>query len=189
MSGKTGPGHPPAASRFRKGQSGNPKGRPRADKAKTSSAFDIVIDRTLTVTRGGVPREVTVEEALQHQTYRDAIAGNRPARREILKMIAKREQALAARVGKPRMKFNVVREMTDPDNADAAMLTLGIASSNPERQGPGFSGEQLLLEPWAVQLALSRRRGGERLTEKDVNEIRRCTRAAGTLRWPRNTRE
>ena len=108
MTGKTGRGHPPASTRFRKGQSGNPKGRPRAGKAKTSSAFDIVIDRTLTVTRGGVPREVTVEEALQHQTYRDAIAGNRPARREILKMIAKREQALAARVGNPKTKINRV---------------------------------------------------------------------------------
>ena len=189
MTGKTGPGHPPASTRFRKGQSGNPKGRPRTAKAKSSSAFDIVIDRTLTVTRSGVPREVTLEEGLQHQTYRDAIAGTRPARREILKMIAKREQALAARAGKPKTKYNVVREMTDPVNADPAMLILGIASRNPERQGPGFDGEQLLLEPWAVQLALSRRRGGEKLTDKNVDEIRRCTRAAGTLRWPRNTRE
>jgi hypothetical protein len=189
MTGKTGPGHPPAASRFRKGQSGNPKGRPRAAKAKTNSAFDIVIDRTLTVTRSGVAGEVTVEEALQHQTYRAAIAGNRPARREILKMIAKREQVLAASVGKQKAKITVVSETTDPANADAAMLILGIASRNPERQGPGFDGDQLLLEPWAVQLALSRRRGGEKLTDKEISEIRRCTRDASTLRWPRNTNE
>lgn len=55
----------------------------------------------LTVTQGGVPREVTVEEALQHQTYKDAIAGNRAARREVLKMIAKREAYLATRESKP----------------------------------------------------------------------------------------
>ena len=40
---------------------------------------------------------MTVEEALQHRTYQDAIAGSRSARREVLKMIAKREQYLAAR--------------------------------------------------------------------------------------------
>src|SRR5262249_49882477 len=37
------------------------------------------------------------EEALQLRTYRDAWAGKRAARREVLKMIAKREQAMADR--------------------------------------------------------------------------------------------
>jgi len=60
---KVGPRRPPAASRFRKGVSGNPKGRPRGARKEASSAFDIVIDRTLTVTQNGEPREVTVEEA------------------------------------------------------------------------------------------------------------------------------
>ena len=93
MSKKVGPKSPPISSRFQKGQSGNPKGRPRKAKLeKTGSAFDLVIDKTLTVTQGGVPREVTVDEALQHRTYQDAIAGNRSARREVLKMIAKREK-------------------------------------------------------------------------------------------------
>ena len=99
MSRPVGPGRPPVESRFRKGQSGNPKGRPKKAKPRAASAFDIVIDRTLTVTQGGMPRAVTVEEALQHRTYQEAIAGSRPARREVLKMIAKREQYLAARHG------------------------------------------------------------------------------------------
>jgi len=81
MSSGVGPGRPPVASRFRKGQSGNPKGRPKARPSPPPSAFDIVIDRTLTVTHNGKPREVTVEEALQHRTYQDALAGNRAARR------------------------------------------------------------------------------------------------------------
>ena len=68
------------------------------------------------------------------------------------------------------------------------MLILGIADHDPDRQGP-TSKAQLLLEPWAVQAALSRRRGGERLTDKEVAEIKRCTRDAGSLRWPRGTGE
>ena len=48
MSRTGGRGLPPAETRFRKGQSGNPKGRPRkTHTAKAASAFDIIIDRTL----------------------------------------------------------------------------------------------------------------------------------------------
>ncbi len=89
---------PPAATRFRKGQSGNPAGRPKKAKAAPqASAFDIVIDRTLAITQGGRQRDVTVDEALQHKTYQDAIDGSRAARCEVLRMIAKREKAIAAR--------------------------------------------------------------------------------------------
>jgi len=55
---KVGPGHPPVDTRFRKGQSGNPKGRPKGRRKAapegTVSAFDLVIDKTLTVEQGGV---------------------------------------------------------------------------------------------------------------------------------------
>src|ERR671912_1717792 len=102
MSNGVGPGRPPKESRFRKGESGNPKGRPKARPGPPPSAFDVVIDRTLTVTQNGKPREVTVEEALQHRTYQDALAGNRAARREVLRMIAKRETWLAPQAPKHR---------------------------------------------------------------------------------------
>jgi Family of unknown function (DUF5681) len=179
-------GRPPSEHRFRKGQSGNPSGRPRSGTARTTSAFDIVIEKTLTVTHGGTPREVTVEEALQHRTYQDAVAGNRSACREVLKMIAKREQYLANHAGAEVPQFQVRREI-DPENVDAALLILGIATRNPDRLGPKFDGEQLLLEPWAVQVALSRRRGGERFSDKERAEIKRSTRDPDTLRWPRGT--
>lgn len=187
MSGTTGPNSPPEASRFAKGRSGNPRGRPRAEKVKTGSAFDIVIDKLLTVTQGGVAREVTVEEALQHQTYQAAIAGNRAARREVLKMIAERERFLSQRK-EPGARRVEMRWVDEPENADTALLILGIAGGNPDRQFALFSGEQLLLEPWAVQAALSRRRGGQKLSEKEQADTKRCTRDADSLRWPRGSR-
>lgn len=42
-------------TRFRKSQSGNPAGRPKARRPHVS-AFDIVFDKTLTVTQNGIER-------------------------------------------------------------------------------------------------------------------------------------
>src|SRR3954466_6325932 len=81
--------------RFQKGQSGNPAGRPKARRPHVS-AFDVVFDRTLTVSQNGVERELTVDEALQLKTYQAALKGSRMAVRAVLKMIEKREEALAA---------------------------------------------------------------------------------------------
>jgi hypothetical protein len=178
MNGKTGRS---VATRFRKGQSGNPKGRPKAAPRLSLSAFDVIIDRTLTVTQNGKPREVTVEEALQHRTYQDAIAGSPAARREVLKMIAKREKWLAAK-GAKHQPVKVMVEGTDPENAEEALVILGIAEPD-SRWGDLPTGDRrLLLQPWAVQRALSR--GRRRLSAKEISEVKRCTRDASTLRWP-----
>jgi hypothetical protein len=186
MSKPTGRGNPPEASRFTKGRSGNPKGRPKRAEKPAGSAFDILIGKTLTVTHGGEPREVKVEEALQHRTYQQAIAGNRSARRTVLTMIARRETHLAAGRPAPGPRFEKRSEI-DPENADAALLLLGIADRDPQRLGDRFDGEQLLLEPWAAQMALGRRRGGRKLTDRERQDILRSTRDPGSLRWPRGS--
>src|SRR5260370_20966597 len=81
------------------------------------------------------------------------------------------------------------RPKTYPNNEDTALLLLGIAAPNPERADIGAARAQLLLEPWAVQAALRRRRGGNRLTDSERDAIRRCTRDPDSLRWPRGTDE
>jgi hypothetical protein len=171
---------------FTKGRSGNPRGRPRTSRASSGSAFEVLVERTLTVADHGGTREITVEEALQLQTFKDALEGKRMAMREVVKWIIKREAWLAkheARAPQPSTR----RCSPDPDNADAALILLGIAAANPAHADIGADRAQLLLEPWAAQAALGRRRGGERLTEWERAEIRRCTRDPGSLRWPRGT--
>ena len=81
-------------TRFQKGRSGNPSGRPKKRRPHVS-AFDIIFDKTLTITQGGAERELTVDEALQLQTYQAALKGSKMAIRQVLKMIEKREQALS----------------------------------------------------------------------------------------------
>ena len=149
----------------------------------------MVIDKKLPVTQDGKSREVTVEEALWHKTYQNAIAGNRSAQREVLKMIKKREAYLNAR--KPKNLFPPVDCKIEypQDDADEALLTLGIATRHPACEDLGEYSEQLLLEPWAVQAALNRRHSGSKLTEREVEEIQRCTRNAETLCWPGWTAE
>jgi hypothetical protein len=176
--------------RFQKGHSGNPKGRPRKQRVLPDaprSAFEIVLEKRVTVTQAGIDQELSVEEALQLRTYQDALAGKRAARREVLKMIAKREQAMADRGLRTQRTMPSVTSKISPDprNADAAMCLLGIAAPNKSREE--HDPDAILLEPWAVQAALGRRRGSKALTMKDIGDIKRCTRAPETLRWPRRT--
>ena len=180
----------PRTGRFQKGHSGNPKGRPRKQRALPDairSAFEIVLEKRVTVTQAGIDQELSVEEALQLRIYQDAWAGKRAARREVLKMIAKREQAMEGRgLRSQRTMPSVARKISpDPRNADAAMCLLGIAAPNKSREE--YDPDAILLEPWAVQAALRRRRGSKALTLEDIGDIERCTRAPETLRWPRRT--
>jgi hypothetical protein len=174
---------------FPKGSSGNLNGRPTSSRVPKSSAFEILVEKTLTIAHQGGRREITVEEALQQRTYRDAVVGKRMPQREVLKWIMKREAWLARHTPRSSPR-QITRHMSpDPDNADAALLLLGIAALNPARADISAERDQLLLEPWAIQGALRRRRGGQRLTDRECDEIRRCTRDPDSLRWPRGTQE
>lgn len=175
----------PNCGRFRKGRSGNPGGRPIASRASEASAFDVVLEKTVTTTDRGGTKQIPLEEALQQRTYRDAVAGKRPAMREVAKWIVKYEAWLAKHAPKAVPSKITQHVSPDPDNADAALILLGIAAPNPARADIGADRAQLLLEPWAVEAALRRRRGGERLNDKERDEIRRCTRDPDNLRWPR----
>ena len=144
------------------------------------SAFDTVIDQRLTVTQGGDTRELGVEEALQLKTYQDALSGNRPARREILKMIAKREIWLAAKRPPPAALPH--RYEIDPENANEALVILGIASRD-AKVTPTDPYERFLLEPWAVEAAL-RRSSRRTWSDKELLDIRRCSRDHQSLPRP-----
>lgn len=163
--------------RFVKGQSGNPNGRPRARRPHVS-AFDIIFDKTLTVTQDGKVRELSVDEALQLKTYQAALGGSRMAIRKVLKMIEKRERALAEKHRTPARKPITVKSHHSSDNADEALRILGIAE--PE---PGFE-RRIKVHAWATQAALSRP-GRRRFTDKEVGDIKFFTFDSDTLRWPR----
>jgi hypothetical protein len=55
---KIGRGRPPLETRFRKGRSGNPRGRPRGAKTLLKTLFEVLNER-VEVTADGPPRKVT----------------------------------------------------------------------------------------------------------------------------------
>jgi hypothetical protein len=171
------------SGRFQKGRSGNPSGRPKARRPHVS-AFDIIFDKRLTVTQNGVERELTIDEALELQTYQDALKGSRMAVRIILKMIAQREEALAKSYPQLRTKPAKLRTEDDPRNADDAMLLLGITVPDPEWSGPCEYGTRMKLATWAAQAALSRP-GRRQITDRNRESINRVTLDAPRLKWPR----
>ena len=85
MSG-VGYGKPPRHSRFRKGQSGNPKGRPKGAKS-LSAALSRELSTRMTVKENGKPRKVSKLEALAKRLVTDALNGNPRALAELLKQL------------------------------------------------------------------------------------------------------
>lgn len=169
-------------TRFRKGQSGNPAGRPKA-RRPNNSAFDIIFDKTLTVTQNGVERDLTVDEALQIQTYQAALKGSKMAVRAVLKMIEKREAAIAK--VNPRENRGVkVEVVASAANADKTLLILGLAVEDFVPPGGGAAAATIKLQPWLSQLAISRP-GRKAISEKEQEDIRRYTHLPETLRFPR----
>lgn len=167
-----------ADTRFKPGQSGNPAGRPKARRPNIS-AFEIVLDKRMTAVVGGKERELTIEEALQQQTLRDALAGKRMAIRKVLKMIEKREAALAKKNQARRTPIKIEHHHHS-DNANEAARILGIAEPD-----PGFE-TRWKVHTWATQAALSRP-GNRKFTDKDVEDIKFFTFDPEKLRWPRGS--
>lgn len=174
-----------SSTRFAKGQSGNPKGRPKKRRPDVS-AFDIIFDKTLTVSQNGVERELTVDEALQLQTYQAALKGSRMAVRAILKMIEKREAAIL-KLTPPDFRPVTLEIEHDSNNANNAMMLLGITELDEPPHGGGPATRPMKLATWASQMAISRP-GRRMLADKDIEDIKRQTINPARLRWPRRRR-
>jgi hypothetical protein len=169
------------SGRFAKGQSGNPAGRPRKRRPHVS-AFDIIFDKTLTVTQNGVERELTVDEALQIQTYQAALKGSRMAIRAVLKMIEKREVALAKQAPPPNNPMKPLGIIYDSDSANDGMHLLGITAFDDSEVG--WWKDRPKLATWVTQAAISRP-GRRTLDDKTLADARRSTINPDRVKWPR----
>ena len=105
MSGKppgddyqVGYGKPPVATRFQKGVSGNPKGRPKG-RRNTAAVLLAAMYETIVVTEAGRRRRITKIEAVAKQLANKAAGGDRHAMRlalELMDLAETRVEAQAA---------------------------------------------------------------------------------------------
>jgi hypothetical protein len=83
---EVGYGKPPKATRFRKGQSGNPKGRPKSSRNVAMLLEEALFHKILIKDERG-SRRVTVVEAFIQRVTRDALKGDPRAVAKMLDLI------------------------------------------------------------------------------------------------------
>lgn len=178
---------PPADTRFKAGQSGNPRGRPKKVlPSAPASPMDALGRIQLNVQIGDRVEELSADEALQFKTYTLALKGSQRARRLVLDMIKKRELALRKHNPPVLPAVRLEHETSNPTNAFDALLLLGICtpSSRPDHaHSNDKTTRSLVLEPWSVQAALDRPVSLD-LDDGDIQLVRNFTRDSQTLVWP-----
>ena len=111
---EVGYGKPPKATRFKKGQSGNPKGRPKGAKSFAAMAQE-AFTRKIKVTTDGQRREVTIIEAILLQLANNAAKGDPRSMDRAFKLMTMIEDARSAQQAEGE------HDARDPD-ADRAVL-------------------------------------------------------------------
>ena len=170
--GAVGYGRPPQASRFQKGRSGNPKGRPR--NRHRDIPYDSLLGQMVTVREDGRERRVTAAEAFILQLTKKGLEGDSASARIGLAAI---EAARAARTASgadlPSFQirfFGLCCVIED--------LGIGVLI-NPTDENR----VRLKLKPWIVEAALARL-GSRRLSVEEQRIVVASTRSPDKVRWP-----
>jgi uncharacterized protein DUF5681 len=82
---KVGPGKPPRHTRFKPGQSGNPKGRPKGSK-NFATILQQQLTKKITITVDGKPRRMTVQEVIARRLATDSMKGTTKAMELLIRL-------------------------------------------------------------------------------------------------------
>lgn len=170
-------GSPPKSGRFKKGQSGNPKGRPRNQHCEIP--YDVVLGQKVTILEDGKKRRVTAAEAFLLQLTQKGLAGDSAASHAALETI---EEARGKQIDE-RNKVDKITMVPIRSGADVILDKLGIAIKKYPADPKRVRWE---LNPWIVEGALARL-GDEQLSEDDQRVVWNATRTPHKVSWPDGT--
>jgi hypothetical protein len=102
---EVGYGRPPRHSRFRPGQSGNPRGRPNGSR-NFASDLDRLLMAKITVNRDGKPRKVTTQEAALLRLGERALKGDPRALLRLLDLAQRRSEEREERSAERHLSAN-----------------------------------------------------------------------------------
>jgi hypothetical protein len=113
---RVGYGKPPVATRFRKGRSGNPKGRPKASKT-ARSLLDQALSAPITITEAGRTKVVEQRAALFKSLLAKAIRGDARAAALVVRLM---EQFDLTAPRQDQGPLHIIRTIVRPSEPGAA---------------------------------------------------------------------
>lgn len=135
---EVGRGKPPKAAQFKKGQSGNPSGRPRRRPPATERAKQIMLEeayRPVMVREGDKARKMPALQAVIRSHIALAAKGNRLAQQVLLKMIQAIEQekeALSNQLLETAIEYKVGAERDIEQRQRAGTYRDGDVTPHPD---------------------------------------------------------
>ena len=171
--GAVGYKRPPTSTRFQKGKSGNPRGRPRGRRHEIP--YDRVLGQMVTIREDGRARRVTAAEAFLLQLTKKGLEGDSSSTRAALESI----EAARAKRGMTG-SVEAVRIVLIGFTIGCTLRSLGLAVKLHPLSEEKVRWE---LQPWIVQAALDRL-GERQLSLEEQREVVNSTRMPEKVVWP-----
>lgn len=165
---------PPEGSRFAKGTSGNPKGRPRG--RHRSAPYEAVLGQMVTIRDGSAEKRMSAAEAFMLHLAKRGLEGDGPAGRALMSTI---EEVSGRKAVAEAMPITIVHATVAPGSVNGALEPLRLA----RKLDPYRPSARMMLEPWIVVAAL-RRLGDRMLTREEQQIVLAATRTPHMVKWP-----
>jgi hypothetical protein len=165
---------PPKTSRFQKGRSGNPRGRPKH--RKRGLPYDHVLGQMVTVKEDGREKRVTAAEAFLLHLTKKGLEGDSASARSSLAAI---EAARSKRtIGDDPLQITRIIITSFGPGVALGNLGMGVKKYGSDKQKARWE-----LKPWIVEAALARV-GSRSLTTDQQREIWNATYKPESVKWP-----
>jgi hypothetical protein len=164
--------NPPLTSRFRKGQSGNPKGRPRGRRSELP--YEAVLGQEVIIRENGRERRVTAAEAFLLQLIKLGLDGDSAAARVAIAALGDRDTNLSG-----AYPLNIIVSFVAPGSVSTSVECLRMGTKLDRYRETA----RMMLEPWIVEAALARF-GEKQLTSEEQEVVLTATQTPTKVRWP-----